>query len=196
MNDVPNIARDPDGLRYSPEARSALAGFAAGEDTGALEAAAAVRAAARSLEQLRARGTDSRGLSPGALDILIRLGTGSNAAGSNTAGSNTAANAAGSNIKDLAASAGVSSRNVTGLVDTLERAGLAVRVPDPRDRRSVLVRITPDGRTWLEEFRRPSQLAMAALFHGFTPAETTALRDLCLRLVENQHHLARHLEDR
>jgi DNA-binding MarR family transcriptional regulator len=178
MNDVLNFPRDEDDRLYSPEARSALAGFTLGEDTGALEAAAAVRTAARSLEALRSQGTDSRGLSPGALDILIRLGTGE------------------ANIKDLAASAGVSSRNVTGLVDTLERAGLAERVPDPRDRRSVLVRITADGRTWLAEFRRPSQLAMAALFRGFTAAETAQLRHLCLRLAENQHHLARHLEDR
>jgi hypothetical protein len=37
---------------------------------------------------------------------------------------------------------------------------------------------------------------MAALFRGFTAAETTQLRHLCLRLAENQHHLARHLEDR
>jgi DNA-binding MarR family transcriptional regulator len=178
MNDVPNIARDADDLLYSLEVRSALAGFTLGEDTGVLEAAAAVRTAARSLDQLRSRGTDSRGLSPGALDILMRLGTGE------------------SNIRDLAASAGVSSRNVTGLVDTLERAGLAVRAPDPRDRRSVLVRITEDGQRWLEEFRRPSQLAMAALFRGFTDAETTQLRHLCLRLAENQQRLARHLEDR
>jgi len=178
MNDVPNIAPDADGLLHSPEVRGALSTFTGGEDTGLLEAAAAVRTAARSLEGLRSRGSGSRGLSPGALDILIRLGTG------------------GSNVKDLAASAGVSSRNVTGLVDTLERAGFAERVPDPRDRRSVLVRITPDGRTWLEEFRRPSQLAMAALFRGFTAAETDQLRHLCLRLAENQYHLARHLEDR
>ncbi|WP_410573939.1 MarR family winged helix-turn-helix transcriptional regulator [Amycolatopsis sp. cmx-4-61] len=178
MNDVPNLARDADDRLYSPEVRSALAGFAPGEDTGVLEAAAAVRAAARSLEALRSRGTGSRGLSPGALDILMRLHAGS------------------SNIKDLAASAGVSSRNVTGLVDTLERAGLAERGPDPRDRRAVQVRITPEGRTWLEEFRRPSQRAMAALFRGFTAAETTQLRHLCLRLAENQYHLTRHLEDR
>lgn len=174
MND---FAKDPDDHLYSPDVRDALAGFALGEDTGVLEAAAAVRVAARSLDQLRAHGTDSRGLSPGALDILIRVGT----------------SETGTNIKDLAASAGVSSRNVTGLVDTLERAGHAVRVPDPRDRRSVLVRITDGGRTWLEEFRRPSQLAMAALFRGFTAAETTQLRHLCLRLAENQQHLARHL---
>jgi DNA-binding MarR family transcriptional regulator len=175
MND---FAKDPDDRLYSPDVRGALAEFTRGEDTGVLEAAAAVRTAARSLDQLRSHGTDSRGLSPGALDLLIRLST------------------AEANIKDLAASAGVSSRNVTGLVDTLERAGHAVRVPDPRDRRSVLVRITDDGRAWLEEFRRPSQLAMAALFRGFTAAETTQLRHLCLRLAENQQHLARHLEAR
>ncbi|RSM49001.1 MarR family transcriptional regulator [Amycolatopsis balhimycina DSM 5908] len=190
MNDVPNLARDAEDLLYSPGVRTALAGFTLGDDTTVLETAAAVRAAARGLDQLRSHGTDSRGLSPGALDILIRLaglGSGSDIPGAETAGSN---------IKDLAAAAGVSSRNVTGLVDTLERAGHAVRVPDPRDRRSVLVRITEDGRTWLAEFRRPSQLAMAALFRGFTAAETARLRHLCLRLVENQQHLARHLEDR
>jgi DNA-binding MarR family transcriptional regulator len=175
MND---FAVDSDGLLYSPDVRGALAGFVLDGDSGAQEAAAAVRTAARSLESLRSRGTDSRGLSPGALDLLIRLRAGE------------------ANVKDLAASAGVSSRNVTGLVDTLERAGFAERAPDPRDRRSVLVRITPAGRTWLEEFRRPSQLAMAALFRGFTAAETTQLRHLCLRLAQNQHHLARHLEDR
>ncbi|WP_410636524.1 MarR family winged helix-turn-helix transcriptional regulator [Amycolatopsis sp. cmx-4-83] len=182
MNDVSDVAfdRDPAGHLFSPEVRAALAGFAVDGDTAALEAAAAVRSAARSLDQLRSRGTGSRGLSPGALDILIRL----------------ADREAGTNIKDLAASAGVSSRNVTGLVDTLERASLAARVPDPRDRRSVLVRITPDGRTWLEDFRRPSQAAMAAVFRGFTAEETTTLRHLCLRLVENQQHLARYLEDR
>jgi DNA-binding MarR family transcriptional regulator len=84
---------------------------------------------------------------------------------------------------------------VTGLVDTLERAGLVARVPDPQDRRSVLVRITPSGRTWLDEFRQPTQRAMAAFFRGFTPAETTLLRHLCLRVVENQQQLARYLED-
>src|SRR2546421_11832385 len=112
MND---FALDADDRLYSPDVRHALAEFTLGEDTGLLEAAAAVRAAARSLDQLRSRGTDNRGLSPGALDILIRLSTSE------------------ANIKDLAASARVSSRNVTGLVDTLERAGHAVRVPDPRD---------------------------------------------------------------
>lgn len=179
-NNAGDFDRDPDDLLFDPGVRTSLARFTLGDETSTMETAAAIRAAARSLDQLRSRGTDSRGLSPGALDILIRLtGTEDGIA-----------------IKDLAGSAGVSSRNVTGLVDTLERSGLAERVPDPGDRRSVLARITPSGRTWLEEFRRPTQLAMAAVFRGLTPAETALLRHLCLRVVENQHLLARYLEER
>jgi len=174
-----DFARDPDDRLFDPRVRAALGEFALDDDIGLLEAAAAIRTASRGLDWLRSKGTDSRGLSPGALDILIRL-----------SGSED-----GISIKDLAGSAGVSSRNVTGLVDTLERGELAERVPAPADRRSVLARITPAGRTWLEEFRRPSQAAMAAVFRGFTPDETALLRHLCLRVVENQHQLTRYLED-
>ena len=41
MNDVPNLARDADGLLYSPGVRAALGGFTLGDDTGVLETAAA-----------------------------------------------------------------------------------------------------------------------------------------------------------
>ncbi|MFE2556954.1 MarR family winged helix-turn-helix transcriptional regulator [Streptomyces sp. NPDC059352] len=152
--------------------------FTAGEDTLTLEAAGAVRSAFHTIERLRSRGAEGRGLSAGALDLLIRLSAGSDD---------------GISIGALAQAAGVSSRNVTGLVDTLERDGLVERVADRHDRRSVLARITPAGLAWLEAFRRPTQVAMAAVFRGFNPAELTQLRHLCLRLVENQHQLDRYL---
>lgn len=156
-----------------------MARFTAGDDTLALEAATAVRTAFHSVERIRAHGAQGRGLSSGALDILMRL---------------SASTDDGVSIGDLAQSAGVSSRNVTGLVDTLERDGLVRRVPDRHDRRSVLAQITPAGQTWIESFRRPTQAAMAAIFHDFTPDELTQLRHLCLRLAENQHRLSRHLD--
>ncbi|BCJ47374.1 MarR family transcriptional regulator [Actinoplanes ianthinogenes] len=156
-----------------------LARFLRGDDTGQLEAAAALRAAARGLEKLQARATGNRGLSPGALDILISLNGAED----------------GLSVKDLARIADVTSRNVTGLVDTLERAGLAARTPDPLDRRAVRVRITDAGLAWLDEFRRPTQAAMAAYFHGFTADETAQLRHLCLRLVENQRRLSHYLQE-
>jgi DNA-binding MarR family transcriptional regulator len=174
-----SLAHDADDCLYDPGVRSVMAEFTLGGETLDLEAASAVRAAHHSIERLRARGAAGRGLSAGALDILIRLNA---AAGEPVS------------IGDLARAGGVSSRNVTGLVDTLEREGLVERVGDPHDRRSVLTRITLAGRTWLDTFRQPTQLAMAAVFQGFTPAELTLLRHLSLRLVENQQRIERHLE--
>ncbi|WP_202637726.1 MarR family winged helix-turn-helix transcriptional regulator [Bailinhaonella thermotolerans] len=158
--------------------RAAMTRLADGEaDLPAFEAAGALRTAYHAVERMRAHGSEGRGLSAGALDVLIRLST----------------SGQGISIGDLARAAGVSSRNVTGLVDTLERDGLVRRVPDPEDRRSVLAEITPAGQAWIEAFRKPSQLAMRAMFQGFTPEELLAFRDLCLRLAANQHRLAAHL---
>ncbi|MFE0464155.1 MarR family winged helix-turn-helix transcriptional regulator [Kitasatospora sp. NPDC058965] len=174
-----SLAHDADDCLYDPSVRSVMAEFTLGADTLDLEAASAVRAAHHSIERLRSRGAAGRGLSSGALDILIRL--------SATAGEPIG-------IGDLARVCGVSPRNVTGLVDTLERDGLVERVADPHDRRAVLTRITPAGRNRLDSFRQPTQRAMAAVFQGFTPAELTLLRHLSLRLVENQQLIERHLE--
>ncbi|MEV4457385.1 MarR family transcriptional regulator [Microbispora sp. NPDC049633] len=178
MKDVDTFERDPDGFLYDPRARAAMAWIAGDDgDLPAFEASAAVRTASHAVERLRAHGSEGRGVSAGALDLLIRL-----------AGSDR-----GISIGELARAAGVSSRNVTGLVDTLERDGLVRRVPDPGDRRSVLAEITPAGRDWVEAFRKPSQQAMKALFQGFASEELAVLRDLCLRLAANQRRLAAHL---
>ncbi|MGW3495674.1 MarR family winged helix-turn-helix transcriptional regulator [Streptomyces sp. NPDC001020] len=172
------LTRDTDGLFYDPQVRASIDEFAEGGDTLRLEAAAAARAAHKSVERLRTQGTEGRGLSTGAVDVLLRL---------------RSLGTAGANLGDLARSAGMTPRNATGLVDTLERQGLVQRDPDPSDRRSVLARITPAGLAWLDEFRVPTQRAMAALFHGFTDTELHQLRHLCLRLVQNQQRITAHL---
>ncbi|MEV4286348.1 MarR family transcriptional regulator [Nonomuraea bangladeshensis] len=178
MKDVNIYESDSDGLLYDPRVRAAMTRFADSDDTLlAFEASAAVRTANQAVERMRAHGAEGRGVSAGALDLLIRLDDSEH----------------GISIGELARAAGVSSRNATGLVDTLESHGLVRRVPDPKDRRSVLAEITPDGRAWMEAFRKPSQLAMRAMFQGFAPEELVVLRDLCLRLAANQHRLAEHL---
>jgi DNA-binding MarR family transcriptional regulator len=164
---------DESGL-YDSAVRDAMVRFAGGVDTGRLEAAAAVRAATHAVERLRSMG--ARTLSSGAVDLLLRLSDGASAS-----------------VGELARAAGVSSRNVTGLVDTLERAGLARRAAAPGDRRSVLVSITEDGAAWVADFREPARRAMDALFHGFTEDEVSQLRQLCLRLVVNQQAIERRM---
>ncbi|WP_457029049.1 MarR family winged helix-turn-helix transcriptional regulator [Kitasatospora sp. P5_F3] len=173
-----SLGIDPDGSFYDPGVRASMAAFALGGDTLALEAAAAVRSASQAVDRLRGQGAGGRGLSAGALDVLARL---------------SSADEDGLTIGELARAGGVSSRNVTGLVDTLERDQLAERVQDRHDRRSVRARITPAGRDWLDAFRQPTQRAMSAVFQGFTPAELTQFRHLCLRLVENQRRIEQYL---
>jgi DNA-binding MarR family transcriptional regulator len=51
---------------------------------------------------------------------------------------------------ELAEKAGVTRATMTGLIDTLEKDGLARRETDPNDRRTVLVRLTPAGEALLE----------------------------------------------
>ncbi|MGW4379607.1 MarR family winged helix-turn-helix transcriptional regulator [Kitasatospora sp. NPDC004531] len=174
----PALLQDHDGHLYDPGVRSSMSAFALGDDTLALEAAAAVRSASQSVDRLRAHGAGGRGLSSGALDLLTRL---------------AGADEQGLTIGELARAAGVSSRNVTGLVDTLERESLARRTQHPEDRRSVRVTITPAGREWLDAFRLPTQRAMSAIFRGFTPEELAQFRHLCLRLVANQQQLEQYL---
>ncbi|KAB8194662.1 MarR family transcriptional regulator [Nonomuraea phyllanthi] len=173
MNDVHIFDTDADGRLFDPRVRASMARFIDG-DLPVFEAGAAVRTAYHAVERMRSHGSEGRGVSAGALDLLIRLGAADQ----------------GISIGDLARAAGVSSRNVTGLVDTLERDGLVRRVPDPKDRRSVLAEITPAGQAWIEAFREPSRLAMRAMFEGFAPEELVVFRDLCLRLAANQHRLA------
>jgi DNA-binding MarR family transcriptional regulator len=46
---------------------------------------------------------------------------------------------------ELSTKLGVTARNVTTIVDGLEREGLIARAPDPDDRRAILLELTPRG---------------------------------------------------
>lgn len=50
-------------------------------------------------------------------------------------------------VRDLVAATAQRPSTLTGVLDRLERRGLIERAANPADRRSVLVRLTPEGRT-------------------------------------------------
>ncbi len=52
-------------------------------------------------------------------------------------------NSGGLSAGELAAQSGLTNGAITGVIDRLERAGFACRVPDPVDRRRVNVEVTP-----------------------------------------------------
>jgi DNA-binding MarR family transcriptional regulator len=83
-------------------------------------------------------------------------------------------------MSELGESLGMSPRNMTVLVDGLEKEGLVRRVSHRHDRRIKLVELTQAGRQVAEQELGPSQSAAAALFDDFTPEERGEL----LRLLE------------
>ena len=68
--------------------------------------------------------------------------------------------------------------DTTRLVDRLERSGLAERLPNPADRRGVLVRVTPEGRDRFAAVTPRIQAFHAGQWEHLTGAEVTELRRL------------------
>ena len=72
-----------------------------------------------------------------------------------------------------------------GLVDDLEKLGFAERRPSPDDRRSRIVVLTADGRTFLRDTDQAGLRATNTLLAPLDPAERETLHDLLLRIAED-----------
>jgi DNA-binding MarR family transcriptional regulator len=133
-----------------------------------IEAMGALKIASHAVSHLYERWADKYGLSEGRLGVLFRLyrcGT--------------------TPLGDLATDLDSSPRNITGLVDHLERDGLVERVPDPDDRRSVRANLTEAGRIRIESIWKEGLEHQHEIANGLSKEDLAQLRHLCLQLVEN-----------
>lgn len=73
--------------------------------------------------------------------------------------------------------------DTTRLIDRLERSGLAERLPNPADRRGVLVRATADGRARFAAVTPEIQEFHAGQWDNLTLAETRQLRRLLTKAL-------------
>ncbi len=78
-------------------------------------------------------------------------------------------------ITELADAQGVTQPAMTGLVGRLAAQGLVDRLPDPADRRGVLVALTDAGRVLLADRRRERAETLATLLDGIDDADRAAL---------------------
>jgi DNA-binding MarR family transcriptional regulator len=74
----------------------------------------------------------------------------------------------------------VTTASTTSLLDTLERRGLVERLPDPDDRRKVLVALTAEGQQVVDDFLPRVVALQTAALAGLSESERAQLR----------HHLA------
>jgi DNA-binding MarR family transcriptional regulator len=84
----------------------------------------------------------------------------------------------------LRARLGVSARNITVLVDGLERDGFVKRVPHPQDRRATLVELTDQGRAAHRTVYATHADRAAALFASLDHDDQQALLGLLRRLLD------------
>jgi DNA-binding MarR family transcriptional regulator len=87
-------------------------------------------------------------------------------------------------MRELAGQLGMTARNVTAVVDSLEEAGLAARKPHPTDRRATIVELTPGGTDAAEAALSSSLDGMAVIFEGLSLEDQEQFLDVLMRLSD------------
>ncbi|WP_129305691.1 MarR family winged helix-turn-helix transcriptional regulator [Streptomyces sp. L2] len=83
---------------------------------------------------------------------------------------------------DLGRGVGLDPKDLVGVLNDLQSAGLVVREPDPRDRRKNAVSLTGDGTRLLVRCERAAREANDELLAPLTPAERQHFTDLLTRI--------------
>ena len=89
----------------------------------------------------------------------------------------------GTQMHTIAGFLGVTPRNVTGLVDSLEAGGLVERIPDPADRRATIVRMTSEGESVAVRGRKVHELVLKKVMGSLSEEEQLQLRHLSLKFL-------------
>jgi DNA-binding MarR family transcriptional regulator len=80
----------------------------------------------------------------------------------------------------------VTGGNITGITDQLEKEGLVTRDTDPNDRRSISVRLTPDGRAQFDRMAVAHEQWVVEMFGGLDLDEKSRTHQ---RLGKLKQHL-------
>src|SRR5256884_9201368 len=135
-----------------------------------VEAMTAMRITARLIRQLMDRWAEKHGLSEGRLHVLSRLATAPHHQ---------------LPLGELADVLEVTPRNITGLIDHLERDGLVERIDDPADRRLTYARLTVAGGKRIDGMRAQGLEWQPKIAAGPSIEEPAQLRPARLRPIEN-----------
>jgi DNA-binding MarR family transcriptional regulator len=164
----PFIETDASGCFYDRRVRESMKRDVPADEVDATEALAALRTASHAFHNVMDRWLERHDLSESRVGVLWRLWHQDSIT-----------------LGDLAVQLDVSPRNITGLIDHLEKDHLVERIPDPDDRRATLVRLAPAGKQKLADIKNELGSHRTGLVADFTNDELKQLRHLCLKLVRN-----------
>jgi DNA-binding MarR family transcriptional regulator len=84
----------------------------------------------------------------------------------------------------------VASATMTATLDLLEYRGWIRRIPNPADRRSVLIEITPDGRAAADQLLPGIRTVERSILSALTPSERANLLDLLTKVLARAAEVA------
>ena len=96
----------------------------------------------------------------------------------------------------LAEMTGLTTGAITGVIDRLEKAGYAKRVPQPDDRRSILIELTQEGEAEKKIMAIFSLLSqkMRKVFDKFSDEELLRINDFLKMNIETSHEVTLELK--
>jgi DNA-binding MarR family transcriptional regulator len=71
------------------------------------------------------------------------------------------------------------------MLDRMERDGMVERIPDPKNRRQIFVRITGKVRSFFAEYERVSERINKIFYKGFSPGEIRESEGKLKKIITN-----------
>ncbi len=133
----------------------------------AIEVLFALRAGVQGVDNALSRWLGSDALTPGRWQILVVLWSADRPLPQ----------------REIVAALKVSRATVSGLVETLLAEGHVTATADPKDKRRILVALTPDGRTMTERLVHENAARLRGTFGALTNDELQVLAGLLARLL-------------
>lgn len=90
-------------------------------------------------------------------------------------------------VARLGRRAGLEPSTMTGLLDRMERDGLAKRVADPRDRRAQRICLTTEGRNIQDTVTLVVDRILSNVFEGIPAEQIKAAKDILRQVLANTH---------
>ncbi|MGM9603627.1 MAG: MarR family transcriptional regulator [Faecousia sp.] len=88
-------------------------------------------------------------------------------------------------ISSLSAQTSLANTTLTSMLDRMERSGLIIRKPDPKDRRSTLIALTDKAKALQDDYERISQKMGERYYIGFSEAEIIQFEAYLQRVLSN-----------
>jgi DNA-binding MarR family transcriptional regulator len=170
MKDFPTTSKiesDEHGRLYDRELRDYLVSAFGEEKARRMEPLATMRWLGKEMHSHTQPLADRFKLTDGRIQVLMRLRFQGD-----------------THLSELADHLHVTPRNVTGLMDHLERDGLVERLPDPTDRRSVRAHLTDHGREVVEQVWHQMMEATVEMTKDVPQEDLDNFRHTCLRIIQ------------